>query len=74
MLIETPTAVRPSVVLRAIEIETPVKPAETPTQTPTGTDSPDGGGGEDDSEIDLDEQVKRIIREIPDPTPQPGGQ
>lgn len=59
-------------------VEAPVKPAETPTETPSKTDVPGGaddpGGGGGDEEIDLDEQVRRIIREIPDPTPQPGGQ
>ena len=43
-----------------METETPVKPKKTPTKP-----------NEDD---DLDERVKRIIREIPGPTPQPGGE
>ena len=43
-----------------METETPVKPKQTPTKPK-----------EDD---DLDERVKRIIREIPGPTPQPGGE
>lgn len=43
-----------------METETPVKPTETPVKPKEGDD--------------LDERVKRIIREIPGPTPQPGGE
>lgn len=43
-----------------METEAPVKPTERPSKPK-----------EDD---DLDERVKRIIREIPGPTPQPGGE
>ncbi len=38
-------------------------PTETPTEAPDKTETDD-----------LDEEIKRIIREVPDPTPQPGGQ
>ncbi len=47
------------------ETEAPVKP-DTETET---DDSPEVA-----EEEDLGEKVRRIIREIPDPTPQPGGQ
>ena len=61
--------------LPAMEIDAPVKPVETPTETPTRIDNPDGGDGSEDGETDLDEEIKRIVREIPDPTPQqPGGE
>ena len=40
---------------------------ETPTETPT--EAPDKTEADD-----LDEEIKRIIREVPDPTPQPGGE
>ena len=60
--------------LPAAEIDAPVKPVETPTETPTRIDNPDGDGGSGDGETDLDEEIKRIVREIPDPTPQPGGE
>ena len=43
-----------------METEAPVKPTESPSKPK-----------KDD---DLDERVKRIIREIPGPTPQPGGE
>jgi hypothetical protein len=43
-----------------METETPVKPTESPSKPKEGDD--------------LGERVKRIIREIPDPTPQPGGE
>lgn len=45
-----------------LETDAPVKPSKTPTKPKK----------KDDDE--LDERVKRIIREIPDPTPQPGGE
>ena len=45
------------------ETEVPTKPAEAPTE-PTAPEK----------EEDLRERRRRIIREIPDPTPQPGGQ
>ena len=38
-------------------------PTETPTKAPEKTETDD-----------LDEEIKRIIREVPDPTPQPGGE
>ena len=38
-------------------------PTESPTEAPDKTETDD-----------LDEEIKRIIREVPDPTPQPGGQ
>ncbi len=38
-------------------------PTETPTEAPDKTEADD-----------LDEEIKRIIREVPDPTPQPGGE
>ena len=40
---------------------------EAPTKTPT--EAPDKTEADD-----LDEEIKRIIREVPDPTPQPGGE
>lgn len=43
-----------------METEVPVNPTETPSKPKEGDD--------------LDERVKRIIREIPGPTPQPGGE
>ncbi len=48
----------------AAETETPTKPAEPPPDAPTAP-------GEDE---ELGKRVRRIIREIPDPTPQPGGE
>ena len=45
------------------ETEAPTKPAEAPTEPAAP-----------DKEEDLRERRRRIIREIPDPTPQPGGQ
>lgn len=45
------------------ETETPTKPAEAPTEPAAP-----------EKEEDLRERRRRIIREIPDPTPQPGGQ
>ena len=59
--------------LRLAAPEAPTKPAETPTEVPTRSEPPPGEKEKDD-EPDIDEQIKRIIREIPDPTPQPGGQ
>ena len=46
------------------ETETPTKPTEAPPDQPTAP-----GEGEE-----LGKKVRRIIREIPDPTPQPGGE
>ena len=45
------------------ETEAPAKPEEAPTKPAAP-----------DKEEDLRERRRRIIREIPDPTPQPGGQ
>ncbi len=45
------------------ETEVPVKPSEAPPDRETNPD-----------EDELGEKVRRIIREIPDPTPQPGGE
>ncbi len=45
------------------ETEAPTKPREAPTEPAAP-----------DKEEDLRERRRRIIREIPDPTPQPGGQ
>lgn len=50
----------PMTISPLMETETPVKPTETPAKPKEGDD--------------LDERVKRIIREIPGPTPQPGGE
>ncbi len=47
----------------AAETEAPVKPSEAP---PDREADPDEDG--------LGEKVRRIIREIPGPTPQPGGE
>lgn len=49
-----------------LETEAPSKP-ETETEDPA--QSPDKS-----EEEELGERVRRIIREIPNPTPQPGGQ
>ncbi len=38
-------------------------PTKTPTEAPEKTETDD-----------LDEEIRRIIREVPDPTPQPGGE
>jgi hypothetical protein len=48
-----------------LETDAPVKP-DTETDP---AEVPDEG-----KEEELGERVRRIIREIPDPTPQPGGQ
>ena len=53
--------------------EAPTKPAEAPVEVPTRQD-PVPGDPDQQDEPDIDEQIKRIIREIPDPTPQPGGE
>ena len=45
------------------ETEAPTKPTEAPAEPAAP-----------DKEEDLRERRRRIIREIPDPTPQPGGQ
>jgi len=47
--------------------EAPARPAEAPPQQKPGEP-------EKKPDDDIDEQVKRIIRELPDPTPQPGGE
>ena len=55
--------------------EAPTRPAEAPTEAPAPSGPrPDEGGREKESEPDIDEQIKRIIRELPDPKPQPGGE
>ncbi len=54
--------------------EAPTKPVEAPTEVPTRQEPPDRREGDKPSEPDIDEQIKRILREIPDPTPQPGGE
>jgi hypothetical protein len=53
--------------------EAPTKPAEAPVDIPTRQEPPPGEREKND-DPDIDEQIKRITREIPDPTPQPGGQ
>jgi hypothetical protein len=53
--------------------EAPVAPVEAPPDVPAKQEPPPGEKEKQD-EPDIDEQIKRIIREIPDPTPQPGGQ
>ena len=45
-----------------LETDAPVKPSKTPSKPKKKEDD------------ELDERVRRIIREIPDPTPQPGGE
>ncbi len=47
-----------------VEIEAPPEPSKTAPDEETAPDDED----------DLGEHVRRIIREIPDPTPQPGGE
>jgi len=54
--------------------EAPTKPAETPVEVPTRQDPNPSDPDKRQDDPDIDEQIKRIIREIPDPTPQPGGQ
>ena len=58
---------------RAAAPEAPTKPAETPTEVPIRKDNPPDEGNRE-SDPDIDEQIKRIIRELPDPKPQPGGE
>jgi hypothetical protein len=53
--------------------EAPTRPAEAPVDVPTRQEPPPGEREKSD-DPDIDEQIKRIIREIPDPTPQPGGE
>jgi hypothetical protein len=67
--VSTPTPLAPL----AAAPEAPTKPAETPVEVPTRQD-PVPGDPDQQDEPDIDEQIKRIIREIPDPTPQPGGE
>ena len=45
-----------------LETDAPAKPTVSPTKPKQKEDD------------ELDERVKRIIRDIPDPTPQPGGE
>jgi hypothetical protein len=60
---------------RSAAPEAPTKPAETPVDIPTRQEPPPGEKErETPSEPDIDEQIKRIIREMPDPRPQPGGE
>ena len=55
--------------------EAPAAPTEAPVEIPVPKDpAPGERGKENESEPDIDEQIKRIIRELPDPTPQPGGE
>jgi hypothetical protein len=55
--------------------EAPTRPAEAPTEAPAPSNPrPDEGGSEKEDAPDIDEQIKRIIRELPDPKPQPGGE
>ena len=69
-----PSAVRRRSILAAAP-EAPTKPVETPVEVPTRQEPPPGEKGrETPSDPDIDEQIKRIIREIPDPRPQPGGE
>ncbi len=57
----------------AISPQAPTKPAEAPVETPSRpADRPDPDTSDPDA--DLDDELERIIREIPDPTPQPGGE
>lgn len=58
----------------AVTPQAPTRPVESPVETPSRpADRPDPDGGSD-ADADLDDELERIIREIPDPTPQPGGQ
>ena len=58
----------------AVTPQAPTRPAEAPVETPSRPgDRPDHDGGSD-ADSDLDDELERIIREIPDPTPQPGGE
>lgn len=60
---------------RAAAPEAPTRPAEAPAEAPTpASPTPGDPGKENESEPDIDEQIKRILRELPDPTPQPGGE
>ena len=43
--------------------QVPRRRRKRPTEAPEKTETDD-----------LDEEIKRIIREVPDPTPQPGGE
>lgn len=57
----------------AITPQAPTRPAEAPAETPSRpADRPDPDAPDPDA--DLDDELERIIREIPDPTPQPGGE
>ena|GEM_PF-747802 len=58
----------------AIAPQAPTRPTEAPVENPTRpADRPDPDSGSD-PDTDLDDELERIIREIPDPTPQPGGE
>ena len=59
--------------IRLAAPEAPTRPAEAPVDVPTRQEPPPGEREKSD-DPDIDEQIKRIIREIPDPTPQPGGE
>ncbi len=54
-------------------ITTPAQRAETEAP-PKPTEAPPKPAAPPDEDEDLRERRRRIIREIPDPTPQPGGQ
>jgi hypothetical protein len=73
----TMPAPSPELITRSTRIlaapEAPTAPAEAPVEVPTRQEPPPGER-EKPGEPDIDEQIKRIIREIPDPTPQPGGE
>ena len=58
----------------AVTPQAPTRPVEAPVETPSRpADRPDPDSGSD-ADSDLDDELERIIREIPDPTPQPGGE
>lgn len=58
----------------AVSPQAPTRPSEAPVENPARpADRPDPDGGSD-PDADLDDELERIIREIPDPTPQPGGE
>jgi hypothetical protein len=71
--VSTPVSTFTPLATLAAAPEAPTKPAETPVEVPTRQD-PVPGDPDQQDEPDIDEQIKRIIREIPDPTPQPGGE
>ena len=58
----------------AIAPQAPTRPTEAPVENPARpADRPEPDSGSD-PDADLDDELERIIREIPDPTPQPGGE